>query len=87
MYKRRKMWITNGPDADVLVVYAKSDSEAGPRGMTAFLVEAGFKGFRLRKSSTSSACAARIPANWSSRIAKCRRKTSWAARAKELTYS
>ncbi|MCF3640376.1 isovaleryl-CoA dehydrogenase [Rhizobium sp. TRM95111] len=40
-----KMWITNGPDADVLVVYAKTDPTAGPRGITAFLVEKGFKGF------------------------------------------
>ncbi|RMD63519.1 MAG: isovaleryl-CoA dehydrogenase [Alphaproteobacteria bacterium] len=40
-----KMWITNGPDADVLVVYAKTDPEAGARGITAFLIEKGFKGF------------------------------------------
>ncbi len=40
-----KMWITNGPDADVLVVYAKNDFEAGPRGITAFLIEKGFNGF------------------------------------------
>ncbi|OWV91037.1 isovaleryl-CoA dehydrogenase [Rhizobium sp. R693] len=40
-----KMWITNGPDADVLVVYAKTDPEAGPRGITAFLIEKTFKGF------------------------------------------
>jgi isovaleryl-CoA dehydrogenase len=40
-----KMWITNGPDADVLVIYAKTDPTAGPRGITAFLVEKGFKGF------------------------------------------
>lgn len=40
-----KMWITNGPEADVLVVYAKTDPKAGPRGVTAFLVERGFKGF------------------------------------------
>jgi isovaleryl-CoA dehydrogenase len=40
-----KMWITNGPDADVLVVYAKTDPDAGPRGITAFLVEKGLKGF------------------------------------------
>ena len=40
-----KMWITNGPEADVLVVYAKTDPEAGPRGITAFLIEKGFKGF------------------------------------------
>jgi isovaleryl-CoA dehydrogenase len=40
-----KMWITNGPDAEVLVVYAKTDPAAGPRGITAFLVEKGFEGF------------------------------------------
>jgi isovaleryl-CoA dehydrogenase len=40
-----KMWITNGPDADTLVVYAKTDPDAGPRGITAFLVEKSFKGF------------------------------------------
>jgi len=40
-----KMWITNGGDADVLVVYAKTDPEAGPRGITAFIIEKGFKGF------------------------------------------
>ncbi|WP_407976319.1 isovaleryl-CoA dehydrogenase [Brucella pseudogrignonensis] len=40
-----KMWITNGPDADVLVVYAKTDPAAGPRGISAFIVEKTFKGF------------------------------------------
>ena len=40
-----KMWITNGPDADVLVIYAKTDLNAGSRGMTAFIVEKGFPGF------------------------------------------
>jgi isovaleryl-CoA dehydrogenase len=40
-----KMWITNGPDADVLVVYAKTDPVAGPKGITAFLIEKGFEGF------------------------------------------
>ncbi len=40
-----KMWITNGPDADVLVIYAKTDLTAGSRGMTAFLVEKGLAGF------------------------------------------
>jgi isovaleryl-CoA dehydrogenase len=40
-----KMWITNGPDADVLVVYAKTDVKAGAKGITAFIVEKGFKGF------------------------------------------
>ena len=40
-----KMWITNGGDADVLVVYAKTDLQAGAKGMTAFLIEKGMKGF------------------------------------------
>jgi isovaleryl-CoA dehydrogenase len=40
-----KMWITNGPGADVLVVYAKTNPEAGARGMTAFIIEKSFKGF------------------------------------------
>ncbi len=42
-----KMWITNGPDADVIVVYAKTEPAAGPRGITAFLVEKGFPGFSV----------------------------------------
>jgi isovaleryl-CoA dehydrogenase len=41
----RKMWITNGPDADVFVVYAKTDPAAGPRGISAFIVERGARGF------------------------------------------
>ena len=41
-----KMWCTNGPDADVLVVYAKTAPDAGPHGISAFLVESGFRGFR-----------------------------------------
>jgi isovaleryl-CoA dehydrogenase len=58
----RKMWITNGPEADVLVVYAKTDGEAGSRGITAFIVERGMGGFSpapkldklgMRGSSTS----------------------------------
>lgn len=58
----RKMWITNGPDADVLVVYAKTAPDAGPRGITTFIVERGTPGFSaspkldklgMRGSSTS----------------------------------
>ena len=57
-----KMWITNGPEADTLVIYAKTDPDAGSRGITAFLVEGGFTGFNpsskldklgMRGSSTS----------------------------------
>ncbi|MEZ2719885.1 isovaleryl-CoA dehydrogenase [Paenalcaligenes hominis] len=42
-----KMWITNGPDADTLVVYAKTDPEANQRGITAFIIEKGFDGFSV----------------------------------------
>src|SRR5690606_18374769 len=42
-----KMWITNGPDADTLVVYAKTDEEAGSRGITAFIIERGMPGFSV----------------------------------------
>ena len=45
----RKMWITNGPDATTLVVYAKTDPPAGARGITAFIVERGMKGFAPQK--------------------------------------
>ena len=41
------MWITNGPDADTLVVYAKTEPELGARGVTAFLIEKGMKGFSI----------------------------------------
>ena len=44
-----KYWITNGPDADTLVVYAKTDPDAGSKGMTAFLIEKEFKGFSTSK--------------------------------------
>jgi isovaleryl-CoA dehydrogenase len=40
-----KMWITNGGDADTLIVYARTDAAAGPRGITAFIIEKSFKGF------------------------------------------
>ncbi len=40
-----KMWITNGPDADVLLIYAKTDAKAGPRGISTFIVEKTMKGF------------------------------------------
>ena len=42
-----KMWITNGPNADIIVVYAKSDAEAGPKGITAFIFETKTKGFQV----------------------------------------
>ena len=44
-----KMWITNGPDADTLVVYAKTDVSAGPKGITAFLIEKDMEGFSTGK--------------------------------------
>ena len=49
-----KMWITNGPDADTLVVYAKTEPELGARGVTAFIVEKGMKGWAWRMLVVSS---------------------------------
>ena len=45
MLNGNKMWITNGPDASTLIVYAKTDPDAGPKGLTAFLIERGMDGF------------------------------------------
>jgi len=42
-----KMWITNGPTADVLVVYAKTDAKAGHKGISTFIIEKGMKGFSV----------------------------------------
>ena len=82
-----KMWITNGPVADTLVVYAKTDRTAGARGITAFLVEKTFAGFFDRaKNSTSSACAAPTPARSCFRTAKCRKETCSASSATASTF-
>jgi isovaleryl-CoA dehydrogenase len=65
-----KMWITNGPDADVYVIYAKTDPEAGSKGITAFIVERETKGL-LALTQTRQAGNARFetPVSWCSRIA------------------
>ena len=85
MLNGTKFWITNGPCADVLVVYAKTDPNAGPKGITAFLIEKGFKGFStaqkldkmgMRGSDTGELC---------SRTARCRPRTCWARSARAST--
>ena len=63
VFNGTKMWITNGPDCDVLVVYAKTDPELGARGITAFIVEKGMPGFSVAQNSISWACVVRIRAN------------------------
>ena len=84
----RKMWITNGPDADVLVVYAKTEPTAGSRGITAFhRSSAACPGFPPRRSSTSSACADRAPASWCSKSAWCPPRTCSAVRTKACVCS
>jgi isovaleryl-CoA dehydrogenase len=55
-----KMWITNGPDAETLVVYAKTEPDAGPRGITAFIVEKGFAGFSANSCFKTVKCPWRI---------------------------
>ena len=71
-----KMWITNGPDADALVVYAKTDPACRAARHHRVPDREGLQGLlHRRRSSTSSACAAPTPASWCSRIARCRRRT------------
>ncbi len=75
----RKMWITNGPEADVLVVYAKTSSAKPARAASApSSLKRISRDSRPRKSSTSSACAARAPANWCSTAARCPPPICWA---------
>jgi len=80
-----KMWITNGPVADTLVIYAKTDRTAGSRGITAFIVEKTSRAFPPARSSTSSACAVPTPASSCSRIARCRPRTCSASSATAST--
>lgn len=58
-----KMWITNGPVADVLIVYAKTSPEKKQRGISAFLIERVWQGLPPDQNSTSWGCAVRKPAN------------------------
>ena len=74
----RKMWITNGPEADVLVVYAKTNPDARNAASAPSSSRRTSRDSPRRKSSTSSACAAPAPANWCSTAAKCPPPTSWA---------
>jgi isovaleryl-CoA dehydrogenase len=70
-----KLWITNAHYAETLVVYAKTEPDAGPRGITAFWSRRASRASGRRRSSTSSGCAAPPPANWSSRTARCPPRT------------
>ena len=71
-----KMWITNGPDADTMVVYAKTEPELGARGVTAFLVEKGMKGF-CDRAEARQARHARQPHRRAGvrRTSRCRPRT------------
>jgi isovaleryl-CoA dehydrogenase len=75
-----KMWITNGPDADTMVVYAKTEPELGARGVTAFIVEKGMKGFstaqKLDKLGMRGSHTGEMVFN---RTSRCRPRTSWAS--------
>ncbi len=79
-----KMWITNGPVADTLVVYARTDPAAwASAASSAFLIERGFAGFSTpQKLDKLGMRGSRHRVSWCSRIAKCRKKTSWAAKAR-----
>jgi len=81
-----KMFITNGPLADVVIVYAKTDPEAGPKGITTFLVEDGFPGFIKGKKLKKMGPAAQRPGNWSSKTVSSRTRTSWVTSTKASRF-
>ena len=58
-----KMWITNGPDADVLIIYAKTDPSAGSKGITAFIVEKDMVGFSVGKKLINLECVVQTHLN------------------------
>ncbi|EWG99873.1 hypothetical protein Q427_22560 [Halomonas sp. BC04] len=74
-----KMWITNGPDADVLVVYAKTDPEAGSKALPPSSSRRACPASPPPRNSTSWVCAAPTPASWCSRTVKCPSRTCWAS--------
>lgn len=73
-----KMWITNGPDANTYIIYAKTDPEQSSRGITAFIVERDSRDSHGHPSSTNWECEALTPVNSCSRIVKYPRPTFWA---------
>jgi hypothetical protein len=73
-----KFWITNAPQADTLVVYAKTDPDAHSKGITAFLVEKGMKGFSVSPKLDKMGMRGSTPPSWCSRTARFRKRTSWA---------
>jgi isovaleryl-CoA dehydrogenase len=75
-----KIYITNGPVADVLLVYAKTDKERGAHGISAFIVEKDFPGFSVAQKLIKMGFAAARRASWCSRTAACRPPTWWARR-------
>ena len=73
-----KMWITNGPDANTYIIYAKTDPEQSSRGITAFIVERDSPGFSRASKLDKLGMRALTPVNSCSRIVKYPRPTFWA---------
>ena len=82
-----KMWITNGPTADTLVVYAKTDPAAGPRGITAFLIEKGFKGFSTHQKLDKLGMRGSDTCELVFEDCEVRRRTCWVRSARASTCS
>jgi Acyl-CoA dehydrogenase, middle domain len=73
-------WITNGGDADTLVVYAKTDPDAGPKGITAFIIAKGFKGLSFRSKLDKLGMRLQHLSGVSSKTARFGPRTSWEGR-------
>jgi hypothetical protein len=70
-------WITNGGDADTLVVYAKTDPDAGPKGITAFIIAKGFKGLSFGSKLDKLGMRLQHLSGVSSKTARFGPRTSW----------
>ena len=82
----RKLWITNANEADLFIVFANVNPDAGYRGITAFIVDRGSSASRLARKKTSSASARAAPASCCSRTASCRSRRC-SARSARATKS
>ncbi len=80
MLNGTKFWITNAPHADTLVVYAKTDPDAASRGVTAFLIEKDFAGYRCAQKLDKLGMRGSDTGELVFEDCECRKRTSWALR-------
>ena len=76
-----KQWITNGGEAEIYTVIASTNPARGARGLSAFIVEKGMEGYSLGSKENKMGIEPATPRSWYSRIVRCPKRISWAAKA------